>query len=786
MARIDSSANGTLGLVTLPPSIGESCKVCDDIEKLFTEKEVKIQLRSRTIRAQVCTYHNPLLQWIETKYNALQVLERDSRIIRHCYPSDSFNLRRDDAGIPWIGVLDYKSRERARYQVLLQGDNSKRSLPETAWMSTLDPKWTDLSLAKLWMERCTTEHASRCQSHTNSERASPAWLIDTKDECLVPGETDSQFVALSYRWGSSKARQMDLQAFKNMTVPGRLTQHSPFITPTVKHAIDVVRSVGERYLWVDALCIAPGDHEKMAEQLQLMGAIYASATLTIVALDGDAMSGLEGLDPLPRKLDNIFNWRNGTRIVLRNPPPFSATSVGASEYFQRGWTYQEFLLSRRRLIFGHQQLHWRCACSTWHEDQPNTQDSTDGEIQSFLHLPHIEQGWPDFSELSGLLREYNNRELSYPEDAFPGINGLLTYLGSSFKGGFLFGLPRAAFDAALMWHCRFGNSNLNGPRRSGLCRRNPSDRNLSILPDAVLPSWSWIGWRGHGLSMLEDEAQYLWSDLHFDPEYPKGCVSNSTAVVTLPITQWFGHETRDWETKYSISHGPEAEYHTAEKGKTTLFDTKTWTQREFISKNFDTNGREIIVPWGVDGKYVYEHVEFPGVHLWRPLLPLGSAEAGASTYLGQYPFISCKTRRARFGAVQHDDFRFEVSMDVHLSLYDRLGRLCGWVQLPNNEEAEGFPRIQIEENPGYFTPLAKESTVLNEFPEPDKLLELVAICLRKFPKHWLQNGHLEYIDFYGVLWVEWIDGIAYRRGCGYVAKQMWDEQDVEPVWLKMG
>ncbi|KAF4902708.1 hypothetical protein CGCF415_v009267 [Colletotrichum fructicola] len=75
------------------------------------------------------------------------------------------------------------------------------------------------------------------------------------------------------------------------------------LAPMVRHAIALTSSVGQRYLWVDTLCI---DHSRIADstaQLQNMGAIYANASLTIVALDRDAEDGFPGLRDISREKD---------------------------------------------------------------------------------------------------------------------------------------------------------------------------------------------------------------------------------------------------------------------------------------------------------------------------------------------------------------------------------------------------------------------------------------------------------------------------------------------------
>jgi hypothetical protein len=207
------------------------------------------------------------------------------------------------------------------------------------------------------------------------------------------------------------------RTFEQLKNPGSLSQNNMFVTATVQDAIHTVRIIGERYLWVDAICIAPDNEEQLAEQLQLMGGIYASAKLTIVALDGDARSGIIGLKSQspPRSLSKIFPWKYGKSVIIRQLPSLSVQNEVVSKYFERGWTFQEYTLSQRRLIFGDQQIH---------------EDLRLDDPTHTLTFPNIRKGWLDFKELNVLLNEYNNRELTYPEDAFPAVNGLLTYLES--------------------------------------------------------------------------------------------------------------------------------------------------------------------------------------------------------------------------------------------------------------------------------------------------------------------------------------------------------------------
>ncbi|KAG5755337.1 hypothetical protein H9Q70_002013 [Fusarium xylarioides] len=602
MSLVDSATIGAINSThPPPPPATQSCKLCTALEKLFAEDNVEIKLDKDDFKDQSCTEHGTFFQWMERNCYEHFTHVQKARFFQFTSNGidtlGSILLSRVNGKVPRLrahakNLLIYRD-----YEVLLQPKTSPGKDKDGHSFTMLDPDWIDLSIAKEWMKKCFKEHESKCQD-PKEKFVSPAWLIDTKDDCLVPGNDSRPFVALSYRWGSSTTLQMNKDVFENLKSPGSLSLNNVSITATVQDAIHTVRIIGERYLWVDAVCIAPDDEKQLAAQLQLMGGIYSSAKLTIVVLDGDARSGIKGLNSQSskRKLSNILPWKDKS-VVVRQLPALSAQNVLASEYFQRGWTFQEYTLSQRRLIFGDQQIHWQCSCSTSHEDLPRIRDRV-----HTLRFPNIKRGWLDFHELGVLLNEYNNRELTFPEDAFPAVNGLLTYLERySFEHGFLFGLPRAVFDAALMWSDNIGDIDKFLEPRPGLCRRQPSERHHSILPNTYLPSWSWIGWRGGNIDMLDTEAQFQWSRRSLDSGRGQLAKLMRSSVITIPITQWYNHASPDGTDKQLIPRYPTVYKESPE----IAYDTEVWRVKGPIKD-------EACIPMGVGGKHIYEHAKFPG------------------------------------------------------------------------------------------------------------------------------------------------------------------------------
>ncbi|PVH93280.1 hypothetical protein DM02DRAFT_465989, partial [Periconia macrospinosa] len=125
-------------------------------------------------------------------------------------------------------------------------------------------------------------------------------VIDVVDGKVIFAPRGCSYVALSYVWGNQPGNVRASKTHMKNTADGESYLEIPGegVPQTVRDAISVTKMLGERFLWVDALCIVQDDWEELRETIGAMDVIYAAATLTIVAASGtDSSSGLSRAFP---------------------------------------------------------------------------------------------------------------------------------------------------------------------------------------------------------------------------------------------------------------------------------------------------------------------------------------------------------------------------------------------------------------------------------------------------------------------------------------------------------
>ena len=210
----------------------------------------------------------------------------------------------------------------------------------------------------------------------------------------------------------------------------------------------MVRELGFRYRWVDRYCYPQADGRAKHTQLQHMGTIYARSTITIIAAAGeDAEYGLPGVGLRARnpqlRTDSVGvctgDWLSRPLIAYHVP----TEDIKWFLWNTRGWTYQEALLSRRRLVFTDNFIFFQCQNMVYEESQVTSRPGL-GRTYGDLVFPHLQHFEDHIAGLSA-INEFSKRDLSFDRDALDAVSGILNiYRSQSTRDSgvaVLYGVP---------------------------------------------------------------------------------------------------------------------------------------------------------------------------------------------------------------------------------------------------------------------------------------------------------------------------------------------------------
>ncbi|KAI1117360.1 heterokaryon incompatibility protein-domain-containing protein [Nemania sp. NC0429] len=340
----------------------------------------------------------------------------------------------------------------------------------------------------VWLGDCMTNHR-RCRSIVTSprgvaKRVKPRRLLHIEKPRNQPLRLNLQstdkldnlppFAALSYCWGGNQTFRCDESTVTGFMVGIPLSN----LPATIRDAVTVCEQLKIQYLWVDSLCILQDDEADKAIEIAKMPSIYGGAVFTIVA--SRAASAWDGF--------------LGTRVpdpdtipAFQIPWPCEGNQLGSVTMVdldvrpepidERGWTFQERLLSTRLVEFGSRQT--RCTCresrsSAGYRDGWRRESETDtsytGERVWAKVEEDIHNGW------QWLILRYTQRKLTHGTDrplAISGIAERCTQLADDDDDEYLAGLWKKSLQAGLLW---------------AVLARDREPRPLSYQG----PSWSWL------------------------------------------------------------------------------------------------------------------------------------------------------------------------------------------------------------------------------------------------------------------------------------------------------
>ncbi|KAL5114990.1 hypothetical protein ACEQ8H_007099 [Pleosporales sp. CAS-2024a] len=227
--------------------------------------------------------------------------------------------------------------------------------------------------------------------------------------------------------------------------------------------MQLVNSIGERYLWVDALCIIQDSPIMQTTQIAKMDRVYAKALFTIVGASGaSSSSGLPGIGTTPRpQAQEIIHlpWGNFYTVIA------DTTEVGnvlrKCPWAHRAWTMQEQLCSGRSLIITATQAYWKCNTATFLEEVSLERvRATNLEIfhygSSFRFPTHALNKHGFFRLYSRILASYLQRDMSYLSDRLNAFTGICARLCAIQDDSFLWGIPQSQFSRCLGWQFAHG------------------------------------------------------------------------------------------------------------------------------------------------------------------------------------------------------------------------------------------------------------------------------------------------------------------------------------------
>jgi hypothetical protein len=460
---------------------------------------------------------------------------------------------------------------------------SRQTLIRRAMRSSIDP----LQL-KMWLDRCTKSH-TKCKlaidirnstkEHLAALKGTGQFrLVDVWRNAIVQSDQlqpHIKYFALSYVCGTMTKPSLTTDVLdgqqglsdhdKRTSIPLR---HLP---RTIKDAMELVRRLEERYLWVDVLCIDQTNPKELEEVISQMGVIYLNAHATIIAATGKGSeAGFSCLNDDPRRTEQPYSIKTSrVTVELLTPRPSVGTLLKRSTYNTRAWTFQELRLSTRCIFIFDSEVAFSCPKSLHREayifHYPGNRKRRAMSPQSrtdFMH-PHGDMKLHPF-HYDTAVQDYTKRALTKPGDrldAFLGIYDRFQFETScQVPKQTLCGFPIEQFVFALLW---------NLPREATFPSRILQDTRGSRR----FPTWSWIAWscsvtyrvrydsdkRNDSAEMMQSLAKYncleKWKldvidecniklgkdcDRGADedevwPFQPSPCVPTDLAIVTLHI-----------------------------------------------------------------------------------------------------------------------------------------------------------------------------------------------------------------------------------------------------------
>lgn len=379
-----------------------------------------------------------------------------------------------------------------------------------------DLSTSELALAKSWLADCTSRQGRHEGCGRSEPHLLPTRVIDVGTDTTAPRLYVSRsgekgfWLALSHCWGGAvptKTTTITLDDF---------TKELPLGLPqTFADAIAVTRILGQRFLWIDSLCILQDSSDDWITESSRMDQVYSQALVTIVADAAENLNSMSGfLRPPARRVRkiSIIHYDLGIDAAKRDLArcgtvhvrergelaiqlPYHDVHPGVnfigtkkdsqSKLSTRAWAFQERVLSPRTLHFGPTEMAWECRalcsceCSATNERTALVTGllKISKALQPYLHSQqessqHVFRRLDDAWQRD-IVEEYTRLHLTVETDRLSALAGIAT-VSSNLRPGdqYMSGMWRNTLAASLSWFtvpdrasARLKLSGKNAPRK---------------------------------------------------------------------------------------------------------------------------------------------------------------------------------------------------------------------------------------------------------------------------------------------------------------------------------
>jgi hypothetical protein len=198
------------------------------------------------------------------------------------------------------------------------------------------PPEADQRLFKRWKDQCIELHNGVC-SKTNIPAVSAIRLVDVTHRCFVYLPGDVSWVTLSYCWGGPQEHSLRNDNLADYRTPGALTEE--ILPPVIFDALIATEALGERYLWIDSLCIVQDDEVDKANYLSVL----SSRSLMLPAVILHLVFPVSG-NRFTAVLNNRLNSTvpGSLKHLIRDTAPTEAILTDASGALEAGRSRKGF------------------------------------------------------------------------------------------------------------------------------------------------------------------------------------------------------------------------------------------------------------------------------------------------------------------------------------------------------------------------------------------------------------------------------------------------------------